>query len=175
MDLGLAERRRSTASRAGWKRQCRTSAVSWTTVPKKCARRKFDFSQDYEVVNLLGQTLFDLGEQYTRQRREDEAKSMYEQAIAEFQKTLALDPENVSAHHNLQLLYAELGDDAQAKEHQELHARYKPDDNAQGIAVRLAREKYPAANHAAEAVVKYPLQRPGAPDLKGHTPDGRLC
>ena len=46
-----------------------------------------------------------------------------------------------------------------------MHQRYKPDDNAQGRAVRLAREKYPAANHAAEAVVKYPLQRPGAPGL----------
>jgi hypothetical protein len=31
--------------------------------------------------------------------------------------------------------------------------------------VRLAREKYPAANHAAEAVVIYPLQRPGAPGM----------
>jgi hypothetical protein len=29
----------------------------------------------------------------------------------------------------------------------------------------LARERYPAANHAAEAVVKYPLHRPGAPGL----------
>jgi hypothetical protein len=28
--------------------------------------------------------------------------------------------------------------------------------------VRLAREKYPAANHAAEAVVIYDLQRPEA-------------
>ncbi len=45
--------------------------------------------------------------------------------------------------------------------------RYKPDDNAADRAVRLAREKYPAANHAAEAVVIYPLQRPGAPRLDG--------
>ncbi len=47
----------------------------------------------------------------------------------------------------------------------QLHLRYKPDDNAQGRAERLARERYPAANHAAEAVVKYPLQRPDAPGL----------
>jgi hypothetical protein len=69
------------------------------------------------------------------------------------------------AHYSLQLLYAELGDDSSSAEHQRLHIRYKPDDNAADRAVRLAREKYPAANHAAEAVVIYPLQRPRAPGL----------
>jgi tetratricopeptide (TPR) repeat protein len=88
------------------------------------------------------------------------------QAVEQFQKTLALDSENVAAHYNLALLYQELGDEAKAQEHRTLHLKYKPDDNAQGRAVRLAREKYPAANHAAEAVVKYPLQRPGAPGLE---------
>ena len=80
-----------------------------------------------------------------------------------FTKTLAIDSEDVTAHHNLQLLHAELGDEAKSQEHERLHRRYKSDDNAQGRAVRLAREKYPAANFAAEAVVKYPLQREGAP------------
>jgi hypothetical protein len=70
----------------------------------------------------------------------------------------------------LQLLYAELGDDEKSREHERLHLRYKLDDNAQGRAERLAREKYPAANHAAEAVVKYPLQRPGAPGLGATKP-----
>jgi hypothetical protein len=50
--------------------------------------------------------------------------------------------------------------------HEQLHLRYKPDDNAQGRAERLARQRYPAANHAAEAVVIYSLQRPGAPGLE---------
>jgi tetratricopeptide (TPR) repeat protein len=129
-------------------------------------RRKFDFSLDYEVRNLLGQTFFDLGRQRSRQGREQEAAQMWQQAIAEFQKTLAIDSENVTAHHNLQLLYAELGETEQAAYHEKLHQRYKPDDNAQGRAVRLAREQYPAANHAAEAVVIYPLQRAGAPGLE---------
>ena len=52
-----------------------------------------------------------------------------------------------------------LGDSEKATDHRKWHLRYKPDDNAKGRAVRLAREKYPAANHAAEAVVIYPLQR----------------
>ncbi len=126
----------------------------------------FDFSLDYEVINLLGQTLFDLGRQRHRQGRLEEAEQYWRQAIERFQKTLTLDSENVSAHYNLALLYQELGEDGKAEEHRQLHLKYKPDDNAQGRAVRLAREKYPAANHAAEAVVKYPLQRPGAPGLE---------
>ncbi|MEZ6080473.1 MAG: hypothetical protein R3C56_33815 [Pirellulaceae bacterium] len=44
--------------------------------------------------------------------------------------------------------------------------RYKPDDSAQGLAVRKAREKYPAANFAAEPLVIYPLQRPALPSFK---------
>lgn len=128
-------------------------------------KRDFDFSLDFEVLNLLGQTQFDLGRLRARQGRTEEARQLWEAAVATFQKTLAIDSEDVMAHHNLQLLYADLGDETKAKQHEELHLRYKPDDTAQGQAVRLARERYPAANHAAEAVVKYPLQRAGAPGL----------
>ena len=59
---------------------------------------------------------------------------------------------------------AEARDEA-AAEHRRLHARYKRDDNAADRAVRLARERYPAADHAAEALVIYPLRREGAPGL----------
>ncbi|MBW3598764.1 MAG: tetratricopeptide repeat protein [Planctomycetes bacterium] len=128
--------------------------------------RSFDFSLDYEVINLLGQTLFDLGRQRQRQNLDEDAREFWLRAVERFEKTLTIDSENVSAHYNLALLYAELGDEAKADHHRRLHEKYKPDDNAQGRAVRLAREKYPAANHAAEAVVKYPLQRPGAPGLE---------
>jgi tetratricopeptide (TPR) repeat protein len=128
--------------------------------------RKFDFSRDYEVINLLGQTLFDVGRQQSRQGRNDEAGVAFDQAIDAFQKTIDIDPENVTAHHNLQLLYAEVGDAAQSKKHEQLHLRYKEDDNAQGQAVRRAREKYPAANRAAEAVVRYSLHREGAPGMR---------
>jgi tetratricopeptide (TPR) repeat protein len=132
--------------------------------------RGFDFSYDYEVINLLGQTLFDLGRLRARQGRDDEARQAWGEAVDEFNKTLAIDSENVTAHHNLQLLYAELGDSEKSREHERLHLRFKPDDNAQGRAERLARQRYPAANHAAEAVVKYPLQRPGAPGLDWSPP-----
>jgi tetratricopeptide (TPR) repeat protein len=127
--------------------------------------RKFDFSLDYEVINLLGQTLFDRAKQERGPERQPARTALLQEAVATFQKTLAIDSENVTAHYNLQLLYAQLGDEQKAADHRRLHARYKPDDNARGRAVRLAREKYPAANHAAEAVVIYPLHRPGAPGL----------
>jgi len=127
--------------------------------------RRFDFSIDHEVVSLLGQTLFDLGRTSARQGRREEATARYREAIAEFEKTLAVDPEDVTAHYNLQRLFREVGDEDRAAEHGKLHARYRPDENAQDRAVRLARLRYPAANHAAEVVVKYPLQRPGAPGL----------
>ena len=119
--------------------------------------RGFDFSLDIEVVNLLGRTLFDLANVRTRQGRNEEARDYLSQAIARFKATLKIDPENVSAHHNLQQLYEKVGDVDQSAIHREAHLRYKIDDNAQGRAIRIAREKYPAANHAAEAIVIYPL------------------
>jgi tetratricopeptide (TPR) repeat protein len=127
--------------------------------------REFDFSLDFEVINLLGQCEFDLARLRARQKRGEEAARLFQEAIGTFQKTLKIDPEDLAAHYNLQLLYTEIGDAANAANHARLHRRYKPDDNAQGEAVRLARTRYPAANHAAEAIVKYPLQRTGAPGL----------
>ncbi len=122
-------------------------------------QRGFDFSLDIEVINLLGQTLFDLGKNADRQGRAADGLAHFNDAVKQFKKTLTIDPENVTAHYNLQLLYDKLQQPELASQHRTLHLRYKPDDNAQGRAIRLARQKYPAANHAAEAVVKYSLGR----------------
>jgi len=127
--------------------------------------RKLDFSLDYEVRNLLGATLFDQARQIRGDAQQPERTSLLQEAARQYELTLAIDSENVTAHYNLQLLYAQLGDKARADDHRRLHARYKLDDNAADLAVRLAREKYAAANHAAEAVVIYSLHRPGAPEL----------
>jgi tetratricopeptide (TPR) repeat protein len=121
--------------------------------------RKFDFSLDYEVQNQLGSVLFDRANQVRGEENKAEREALLRAAIVPFEKTLSIDSENVTAHHNLHLLYAQLGNEAQAREHQDLHARYKPDDNATDRAIRLGREKYPAANHAAERVVIYSLHR----------------
>jgi tetratricopeptide (TPR) repeat protein len=129
------------------------------------AKRGFDFGLDYEVRNLLGLTLFDRASQLRGDAVQSKREELLREAVRQFQRTLEVDSENVAAHYNLHLLYDQLGEAEKAAEHQRLHARYKPDDNAADRAVRLAREKYPAANHAAEAVVIYPLQRAGAPGL----------
>ena len=127
--------------------------------------RGFDFSLDYEVRNLLGLTLFDRAAQFRGGAGADERRRLLEAAAAEFERTLALDSENVAAHYNLQLIHGQLGDADRAEHHRLQHQRYKLDDNAADRAVALAREKYPAANFAAETLVIYPLRRPGAPEL----------
>ncbi|MCI0360219.1 MAG: hypothetical protein L0211_17210, partial [Planctomycetaceae bacterium] len=63
--------------------------------------------------------------------------------------------------------YEQLGERQKAAEHREAHQRFKLDDNAADRAVRLAREKYPAANQAAEALVIYSLHRQSEPAATG--------
>ncbi len=127
--------------------------------------RKFDFSLDYVIINRLGTTLFERAKKEYGDDRREERERLLRQAVERFEKTLTIDSENLTAHYNLAQLYALLGDEKRAAEHDALHERYKPDENAQDEAIRLAREKYPAADHAAEAVVIYPLHRRGAPEL----------
>lgn len=122
-------------------------------------RRGFDFSKDYEVINLLGQTIYEQARSLRGDSKKPLREKRFSEAIDWFEKTLALDPENVTAHYNLALLYGELGIDEARQRHQELHLKYKPDDNARDRAVAAARKKYPAANHAAEDVVIYDLNR----------------
>ncbi len=126
--------------------------------------RKLDFSRDYEVRNLLGLTLYDRASQFRGAAAAEQRTATLQEAARQFEKTLKEDAENAVAHYNLSLIYGELGDAEQAEVHRLEHQKYKVDDNAADRAVRLAREKYPAANQAAEAVVIYPLQRPGAPE-----------
>jgi tetratricopeptide (TPR) repeat protein len=55
---------------------------------------------------------------------------------------------------------------ALAELHRISHAIYKPDDLARGRAAAIYRHAHPAANAAAEAIVIYPTNRPGAPGLQ---------
>jgi tetratricopeptide (TPR) repeat protein len=126
-------------------------------------KRGFDFSLDYEVINELGQTLFERA----KMERSDIAaqREWLTKAIERFKKTLSLDSENVTAHYNLALIYERLGDRELAAQHRKLHDRYRPDDNARDRAVAMARRRDPAADHAAQATVIYSLQREGALEL----------
>ena len=126
-------------------------------------RRGFDFSKDYEVINELGQTYVERA----KMEHADPArqKEFLQKALGEFQKTLALDSENLTAHYNLALIYTELGDQSKAAYHRAEHEKYRPDDNARDRAISLARRQNPAADHAAQATIIYPLNRV---DARGH-------
>jgi len=88
----------------------------------------------------------------------EKARDTYRKAAAQFERTLRLDAENVTAHYALSLIYAQLGDAKRAADHAALHARYKPDDNARDHAISTHRLANAAANHAAQSIVIYPLR-----------------
>lgn len=120
-------------------------------------QRGFDFRQDYVVINLLGQTLIDRARKASSTVAE--RTDLLQAAVEQFHRTLAIDAENEEAHFGLQQAYALLGDPERAAKHRRKHLEYKLDDNARDVAFVAARRRYPAANHAAEAVVIYDLQR----------------
>ena len=122
-------------------------------------QRGFDFSKDYEVINELGQTLFERAKLERGEANTSAKENFLRQAVEQFQKTLALDSENLAAHYNLALLYEQLGEEKLAAEHRRLHERYRPDDNARDRAITIARRNNPAADNAAKAIVFYPLQK----------------
>lgn len=127
--------------------------------------RQFDFSLDYRVINDLGLALFDRAKQFRSAEQKGDRDELLAEARKQFMRTLELDSEDITAHYNLALIYGLLGDTVRSQNHRELHARYKLDDNSGDAAISIARKKYPHADKAAEAVVIYPLRRPGAPGL----------
>jgi tetratricopeptide (TPR) repeat protein len=126
-------------------------------------KRGFDFSLDYEVINELGQAYYELAKM--ERGDPEQQKQSLNLAVEAFQKTLSIDSENVTAHYTLAQIYEQLGDPAQAAYHRQEHGKYLPDSNAQDRAISNARRADPAADHAAQATVIYPLQRAGAPEL----------
>ena len=126
-------------------------------------RRHFDFSKDYEVLDELGQTYVE------RAKQEHANPERYRQFLAlaeeQFNHTLALDSENVTAYYNLALIHEALRDEQGAAEHRRLHERYRPDDNARDRAISLQRRHNAASDHAAQAIVIYSLRAPATPGL----------
>jgi tetratricopeptide (TPR) repeat protein len=127
-------------------------------------KRGFDFSKDYEVINELGQAYFERAK--TERATPEKQKDTLNLAAAAFERTLTIDSENLTAHYTLSLIYAQLGDESRAAQHRREHEKFRPDDNARDRAISIARRADPAADHAAQATVIYPLQRPGAPELE---------
>ncbi len=122
-------------------------------------RRGFDFSKDYRVINELGGTLFELAKLERGDARRARRDALLAEAAGWYEKTLAIDPENVVAHYGLAQIHAQTGDSETERLHRDLHATYKVDDNAGDVAIANARRANPAADNAASAVVIYDLQR----------------
>ncbi|MCH9026211.1 MAG: hypothetical protein IIA05_03720 [Proteobacteria bacterium] len=121
--------------------------------------RGFDFSLDYRVSNMLAQTLFERAQLERGDGRREKRNSFIAEAIAWYRHTLGIEPENAEAYYGLSQAYAQSGETGLSEEHRRLYQTYKVDDNARDRAIALARRMDPAANHAANPVAIYDLQR----------------
>ena len=122
-------------------------------------RRNFDFSRDVRVLNTLGRSLYERARQLRGQRQQAAREQLLAQAGEWFHRTLAVDPEDATAHFNLSQVYARQGKTEQSDYHRERHEQYRRDDTAIEQAVSRHRSENPAADHAAAAVTIYPLAR----------------
>ena len=77
------------------------------------------YPRDRVVRNQMGRMLF-------LQRK-------YADAVAELQKTLAVDPEDLEAHYNLMLCYRGLNNDDLASREEKLYLRFKADESSRAI------------------------------------------
>ena len=75
------------------------------------------FPRDRVVLNAIGRILF--------------LKRQFGDAVEAFKRTLAVDAEDLTAHYNLMLCYRGLHDEAMAKTHEQLYARFKADESSQ--------------------------------------------
>jgi tetratricopeptide (TPR) repeat protein len=108
------------------------------------------YPNDRVVRNELGRVLF-------LQRK-------FADAITEFEKTLAIDPEDLQAHYNLMLCYQGLGKEPQAQEHRKLYMRFKADESSQAI-TGAYRQEHPEDNNERQTVHEHG-SGPIAPNVK---------
>lgn len=122
---------------------------------KNAQEANFDFSKDYKFVTMYAQTLF----QRSKILQNTEQQEYQQKSLNLFNEVLALNPEWADAHFGLFQLYAAMGDTEQAKYHKTLHQKHKIDDNAHDTVIAKARAKNKAADHAAEAIAIYKLDK----------------
>jgi tetratricopeptide (TPR) repeat protein len=106
------------------------------------------YPRDRVVVNQTGRVLF--------------LKRDYNSAIAEFQKVLKIDPEDLQAHYNLMLCYQGLGQAEMAQKEQALYKRFKADESAQFITGPY-RKLHPADNNERQQIHEHVSAAPAAP------------
>ena len=118
----------------------------------KIPARGFDFSQDYEVINALGMSL------YNRARLErvdtPERIAFLKKTVAAYRRTLAIDSENVLAHYGLGLAYSDLGRSEKAIEATDRPANVAKEvqpETLTALAEKTANPKSPATNRVQAA------------------------
>ncbi len=121
----------------------------------------FDFSKDYKFVTLYAQTVF----QRSKMLSGAAQQKMYNQTLDLYNKVLELNPEWADAHFGLFQLFAAMGNSEDAEKHKALHKLHKLDDNAHDSVIAIARANNKAADHAAEDIAIYTLDK-----LKNYLP-----
>ena len=119
-------------------------------------KRGFDFSRDYNLLNQLALSYFELSKTAETENRRSELLTI---AADTYHAALFEDPENVQSHYGLMQVYERLDRTMDATYHRNQHQKYRIDDNAKDRAVNAARRKDAAANHASESIVIYDLHR----------------
>ncbi|HYB54085.1 MAG TPA: tetratricopeptide repeat protein [Thermoanaerobaculia bacterium] len=75
----------------------------------------------------------------------------YPEAIAAFGRTLAIDPEDLTAHYNLMRVYRAMGHASKAAFHEAEYRKYKDDETARALAADL-RRRDPWANRESQPI-----------------------
>jgi Flp pilus assembly protein TadD len=103
------------------------------------------FPRDKVVRDQIGRLLF-------LQRK-------FREAIEEFRRAVAVDPEDLTAHYNLMLCYRALGDEERERREEALYTRFKADESAQALTGAYRRlnpednlERQPIHEHAARSI-----------------------
>ncbi len=122
--------------------------------------RDFHFERDYRLLNELADTYYLLASQQRAEDLAPERETYLRLAEKYYLQAHRFDSESVATHYGLHRTYNALGMPEDSERHAILHQKYKIDDNVRDFAVAEARRRYPHANHAAEQVVIYDLQRP---------------
>jgi len=108
------------------------------------------YPRDRVVLNQIGRILF--------------LKRQYRDAIAEFEKVLLIDPEDLQARYNLMLCWQGTGDAARAATEQALYERFKADESAQFITGPY-RQLHPEDNNERQQIhehVSAPMEPPSS-------------
>ena len=111
------------------------------------------YPRDRVVLNQLGRILF-------LQRK-------YDEAIGTFNRVLAVDPEDLTAHYNLMLCHRGRGDTEAARREEALYARFKADESAQEI-TGAVRRLHPDDNRERQIIHEHPNTWRGATGPAGY-------